>query len=82
MEGKLRPSNLWRWSTLNRLRVPYPHVTDFMLYVWTRKSLEIRHCDMKFLSPITDVERRFIVTLMSSAKINMPDVAEALRLYR
>ena len=82
LDGKLRPSSLWRWSTLNRSRALYPLVKDFMSYVWIRKSLEILGCDMKFLSPITDIERRFIVTSMLNAKINLPNQAEALKRYR
>ena len=37
---------------------------------------------MKLLSPLTDFERRFTVTSMASAQINMLDKAEAMRLYR
>ena len=32
-EGNFRPSRLWRWSTLNRSRAPYPHVKDFLSYI-------------------------------------------------
>ena len=53
-----------------------------MSYVWIMRSLEILGCDMIFLSPIIDIERRFSVTSMSNAKINLPDKADALKYYR
>ncbi|KAK0585021.1 hypothetical protein LWI29_022335 [Acer saccharum] len=37
---------------------------------------------MIFLSPITDIERRFVVTSMSNAKMNLPDSADAINRYR
>ncbi|KAK2641688.1 hypothetical protein Ddye_023451 [Dipteronia dyeriana] len=37
---------------------------------------------MEFLRPFTDIERRFVVLSMTSAKINIPDAADALRQYR
>ena len=37
---------------------------------------------MIFLSPITDVERRFAVTSMSNAKMNLPDSVDAIKRYR
>ena len=40
-EGKLRPTRLWRWSTHNRSRAPYPNVKDFLSYTWIRRSFEI-----------------------------------------
>ena len=66
LEGKHRPSSLWRWSTLNRSREPYPHVRDFLSYVWTMRSFEILQYQMKFLSPVSDNERRFAVTSMAN----------------
>ncbi|KAK0570954.1 hypothetical protein LWI29_008929 [Acer saccharum] len=82
VDGKLRPSCLWRWSTLNRTRRPYPLVKDFASYVWTRRSLEILGCKMIFLPPITDTERRFAVTSMSNAKTRLPDNADAMQRLR
>ncbi|KAK0592474.1 hypothetical protein LWI29_019771 [Acer saccharum] len=81
-EGNFRPSRLWRWSTLNRSRAPYPHVKDFLTCLWIRRSFEILQFDLHFLKPLTDVERRFAVTTMASAEINIPDEAETLRRYR
>ena len=40
-EGKLRPSSLWNHLTWNISRTPYPHLKDFVSYVWIRRSLEI-----------------------------------------
>ncbi|KAK0595506.1 hypothetical protein LWI29_007323 [Acer saccharum] len=82
VDGKLRPSSLWRWSTLNRTREPYPLVKDFVSYVWTRRSLEILGCKMIFLSLITDIERRFTVTSISNAKMYLPDKANAMQRLR
>ena len=82
MEGNFRPSRLWRWSTLNRSRAPYPHVKDFLSYIWIRRSFEILQYNLSFLPPLTDVERRFAVTTMTSAEINVPDNAETMRRYR
>jgi hypothetical protein len=81
-EGKLRPSSLWRWSTLNRSRAPYPSVKDFVSYVWIRRSFEILQYQMKFLSPVSDNERRFAVTSMASARLNLPNDADALKKFR
>ncbi|KAK1591642.1 hypothetical protein Q3G72_010924 [Acer saccharum] len=81
-EGNFRPSRLWRWSTLNRSRAPYPHVKDFLSYIWIRRSFEILQYNLHFLKPLTDVERRFAVTTMASAEINIPDNAETLRRYK
>ena len=81
-EGKLRPSSLWRWSTHNRSRKPYPSVKDFLSYVWIRRSFEILQYQMKFLSPVSDNERRFAVTSMASARLNLPNEADALKKFR
>jgi hypothetical protein len=81
-EGKLRPSSLWRWSAHNRSRRPYPSVKDFVSYVWIRRSFEILQYQMKFLSPVSDNERRFAVTSMSSARLNLPNDADALKKFR
>ncbi|KAK0592937.1 hypothetical protein LWI29_028019 [Acer saccharum] len=81
-EDNFRPSRLWRWSTLNRSRAPYPHVKDFLSYIWIRRSFEILQYNLHFLKPLTDVERRFAVTTMASAEINIPDNAETLRRYK
>ena len=81
-EGKLRPSSLWRWSTHNRSRKPYPSVKDFLSYVWIRRSFEILQYRMKFLSPVSDNERRFAVTLMASARLNLPNDVIALKKFR
>ena len=81
-EGNLRPSRLWRWSTLNRSRAPYPLVKDFLYYIWIRMSFEILQYNLRFLSPLTDVGRRFAVTSMTSAKVNIPDKVDSIRLYR
>ena len=37
---------------------------------------------MSFLPPLIDVERHFVVTLMASTEINVPDKVKALRHYR
>ncbi|KAK0605206.1 hypothetical protein LWI29_024170 [Acer saccharum] len=81
-EGNFRPSRLWRWSTLNRSRAPYPHVKDFLTCLWIRRSFEILQYNLHFLKPLTDVERRFAVMTMASAEINIPDEAETLRRYK
>ncbi|KAK0570400.1 hypothetical protein LWI29_000592 [Acer saccharum] len=81
-KGNFRPSRLWRWSALNRSRAPYPHVKDFLSYIWIRRSFEILQYNLSFLPPITDVERRFVVTSIASAEINVPDNAETMRCYR
>ena len=81
-DGKLRHCRMWRWSTLNRPRTPYPFLKDFASYIWTRRCLEILGYEMKILSPVSDIERRFAVTSMSNAKVNMPQGAEALKKYR
>ena len=80
-DGKLRPSSLWRWSTLNRSREPYPLVQDFVSYAWTRRCFRILGFKMRILPPITNVEHRFAVTSMSNATVNLPGVADALRTY-
>ena len=81
-DGKLRPSSLWRWSTHNRSRAPYPNVKDFLSYIWIRRSLEILQYTMTFLSPISDNERRVAVTSMASARVNIPGSADALKTLR
>lgn len=81
-EGKLRPSRLWKWSTLNRPRTPYPLLKDFVSYVWIRRSLELLGCHMKFLLPISDVERRFAVTSMEDASVSLPSRAEKAKLMK
>ncbi|KAK1558247.1 hypothetical protein Q3G72_000238 [Acer saccharum] len=81
-EGNLRPSHLWRWLMLNRSRALYPHVKDFVSYIWIRRSFEILQYDLSFLSPLTDIERRFVVTSMASAQLNLLDKAESIKLYR
>ena len=81
-EGKLRPSSLWRESTLNRSREPYPSVKDFLSYVWIRRSFEILKYQMKFLSPVSENERRFAVSSMASARLNLPNDADALKKFR
>ncbi|KAK0600377.1 hypothetical protein LWI29_014374 [Acer saccharum] len=82
MEGNFRPSRLWRWSTLNRSRAPYPHVKDILSYIWIMRSFEILQYNLHFLQPLIDVERRFAVTTMASTEINIPDNAETMRRYR
>ena len=62
--------------------MPYPHVRDFVSYVLTRRSFKILQYDMKFLSPITDNERRFAVTSMSSIKLTLPTGAGTLKRYK
>jgi hypothetical protein len=81
-EGKLRPARLWRWSTHNRSRDPYPRVKDFLSYIWIRRSFEILQYTMKFLSPISDNERRVAVISMASARLNMPNSADAFKRLR
>ena len=61
-EGKFRPTRLWRWSTHNRSRAPYPNVKDFLSYIWIRRSFDILQYSMTFLSPVSDYERRVAVT--------------------
>ncbi|KAI9201169.1 hypothetical protein LWI28_019460 [Acer negundo] len=46
------------------------------------RSFEILQYNLHFLKPLTDVERRFAVTTMASAEINIPDNAETLRRYK
>ncbi|KAK0583271.1 hypothetical protein LWI29_035334 [Acer saccharum] len=46
------------------------------------RSFEILQYNLSFLPPLTDVERRFAVTTMASAEINVPDNAETMRRYR
>jgi hypothetical protein len=82
MEGNLRPSRLWRWSTWSRPRVPYPSVDDFPTYIFIRMSFEILKYNLRLFSPLTDVGRHFAATSMASAQINVPDHAEALRIYK
>ena len=55
---------------------------DFVSYVWIMRSFEILQYEMKFLSPVSNNERRFAVTSMASARINMPNDANALKRYR
>ena len=81
-DGKLRPSSLWRWSTLNRSREPYPLVQDFVSYAWTRRCFRVLGFKMRILPPITNVEHRFAVTSMSNATVNLPGVAAALKTYK
>ncbi|KAK1561765.1 hypothetical protein Q3G72_000119 [Acer saccharum] len=54
---------------------------DFLSYIWIRRSFEILGYNMRFLSPLTDIERRFAVTSMASAQLNLPDKAESIKLY-
>jgi hypothetical protein len=82
LEGNLKPSRLWRWSTLSRPRAPYPSVEDFPTYIMIRMSFEILQYNLRLFSPLTDVGRRFAATSMSSAEINIPDQAESLRLLK
>ncbi|KAK0576312.1 hypothetical protein LWI29_015255 [Acer saccharum] len=81
-EGNLRPSRLWSRSTLNRTRDPYPHVKDFLSYIWIRRSFEILQHNLHFLPPLTDVERRFAVMSMASTEINVPGQIDSVRRYR
>ena len=81
-EGKFRPTRLWRWSTHNRSRAPYPNVKDFLSYIWIRRSFEILQYSMTFLSPVSDNERRVAVTSMASARVNIPETADALKTLR
>ena len=82
VDGKLRPSSLWRWSSLNWTRRLYPRVKDFVSYVWIRRSFEILGYNRIFLPRVSDVERRFTVTSMSNAKINLLDHAGAMKRYK
>ena len=81
-EGKFRPTRLWRWSTNNRSRAPYPNVKDFLSYIWIRRSFEILQYSMTFLLPVSDNERRVAVTSMASARVNIPETADALKTLR
>ncbi|KAK3231378.1 hypothetical protein Dsin_003259 [Dipteronia sinensis] len=80
-EGNLKSSIIWLHSTWNVPRTPYPLVKDIVTYTWVRRSLEIL-CGTRFLTPITDVERRFADESMSKAKFSLHDLAEALKLQK
>ena len=67
---------------LSRSRAPYPFVEDFPTYILIRMSFEILQYNLRLFSPLTDVGRRFAVTSMASAEINIPDQADSLRLFR
>ncbi|KAL5760197.1 hypothetical protein ACOSQ2_019035 [Xanthoceras sorbifolium] len=80
-EEILRPSQLWSRVELNSEGTPFPRFKDLIAYAWVRHDFEI-FCRTQFLTPISEVERKFASDSMSNLKVTILSVEEVLKKRR